>query len=137
MTGEERVRLEAEGGRIYVAESVPLAKQGSWGQFRGVEVRRSDDGGATWNLLPMRLSFGSRLRSGLVAYWPPERTRALREENGTLCLTYDNEWNPYERPMLGDRESRWIATYWPVRHLWTLRRIAYIDYDGAQDTPPG
>jgi hypothetical protein len=130
LTGEEHVRFDSGGGRVYVADSVPLESPGPNGELRQVEVKCSRDGGQTWIVLPMRLSVASRVRYGMFAGWPPERTRSLGEEDGTIWLEYDNEWVPFERPIAKvDTESRWRATFSSKRQYWTLKRIAYIDYE--------
>ena len=115
------------GPQIFRVEVIRLPKPTLHGVWNRVRVVRTDNGGVTWTVLPMRIALGSRIHT-LFRTWPPERFDEASCEDGAISFCYRDEWIPFERPMLGvlDREAAWKATFNPLGRRWHLRRLRFI-----------
>lgn len=128
LRGTQEFELSVAPSTLYRAQSVPLPTVTSSGQHDEVRVRMSVDSGATWRLLNMRLAPRSWWLAPFVT-WPPERLHFLSFDDGQLCMEYDDEWIPHEKPLAGMAEARWRATYSGHQFGWQIKRVAFLDYE--------
>lgn len=133
--GHPKLRCRTDDGTEWAVETHRRVTPGPNGEIDRSIVVRSDDGGASWNPVSMRLSLGSRVWNGLFATWPPEKVDELASAGPTsIVVTFRDEWIPFERPILPfglDQESLWQAQYYPLRQHWRLLRIRTLDYEGS------
>ena len=76
----------------------------------------------------MKLAPDSWLRAPFVV-WPPERVHSLSFDGGRLRMQYDDEWVPYQNPVAGMAEARWLATYLGDWLGWSLKRVGFLAYE--------
>jgi hypothetical protein len=128
LRGRQEFELLVPPSVVYRATSEPLPAISDSGQHKAVQVKMSVDSGSTWRSLNMRLAPRSWWLAPFVT-WPPERLHLLSLSDGRLCMEYDDEWVPFEKPLAGMAEARWRATYSGHRFGWNLKRLAFLDYE--------
>jgi hypothetical protein len=121
---------------MYTAEDLPTS--GPQGETTRARVYHSTDGGTTWDEVPLRLAFRSKLL-GFFTSWPPKFIDEMRLENGVLSFTFHDQEYPDANHILPfnlDVESLWRATLVSSRGRWTLNRIRLLDYEGLDARLP-
>src|SRR5262245_29984060 len=99
--------------------------------IRPLEVLYSNDGGHTWDTLPLRLSPSARFACIFTAKWPPfSGSRKLACDHGGVSFQILGKG--FERLRFMDIYdvlwlSVWRATYDPHRKWWTLKFVGSID----------
>jgi hypothetical protein len=130
LAGEERryhPTAQAVAGEVAaLAYSVHRTVSGPNGEWHQAFVICSRDAGATWSCLPLVRTMWSCLRFWGYPVWPPEEIDAVTIERGVIGLGFRDEEVPFEP----GGESRWTGRR-SLRGLWTVARVRYMDYDGA------
>src|SRR5258705_1174941 len=92
-------QLRVSVGKIYMYTAEDLPTSGSQGETTRARVYHSTDGGTTWDEVPLKLAFRSKLL-GLLTSWPPEFIDEMRLENGILSFTFHDQEYPDANPIL-------------------------------------
>lgn len=123
MTGQgDDLRCRTPDGHEWRVETlnIPPDQLGRQRRIRVIEAADED------REVPLALDVFSRVLYGWPGTWPPERASRLYCEGNAVVMEYQDEWVPFERPILPfgyDRESDWKARFNPRARTWCLKRL--------------
>lgn len=122
---DDVLRCRTPNGHEWRVETLktPPDHLGRQRRIRVVEAAEED------REVPLVLDVFSRVLYGWLGTWPPERASRLYCEGAEVVMEYQDEWVPFERPILPfgyDRESEWKARFSPRRRTWCLKRLRQL-----------
>lgn len=107
----------------YEVQIIPLETFGKGGVAKRLRVRRSLDGGVSWDEIPMKLTLKSWWNC-IYNYvggdrWPPcgEDVEAASIKNGRLTIRYSQAY----LFSADGKVTIWEAQYWPSVNRWTIQ----------------
>lgn len=124
----------ARGDREFFVFLLRRERLGDCGRAIDTRVFEVDQNSRRWQEIATKLTSVSALLNQLAGTWPPQLVTAVSVSGENLVLSYVDPIIEYEKPVLPfglDRESEWIATYFPKRRCWKLQRQAFLERKGA------
>jgi len=125
----EATAQDVRGDAAAIAYSVNRVDPGPNGEWHQAFVVVTRDAGGSWICVPLVRTIWSCVRFWGFPVWPPEYITRVTLERELICITFRDEWVPFEP----GGESLWTGTCSP-RGLWSIRRVRLMDYDNT-DTP--